>query len=168
MNFKEEVRTYLGIDGMLTEMKSDTRRKLAGAMAALSIGAAGLHAQDAEEDYPKGFKPIEVVSPSKFDTAPMPKTKQEVQDAKYALADKFLDYIKVDDDVWNFYVEFQAKFHGIRLIKNLEELKKYEDLLDELSKDDEDPKHQMIYDYQKTQLKYWKLMLTLPGKDPRF
>lgn len=51
MNFKEEVRTYLGIDGMLTEMKSDTRRKLAGAMAALSIGAAGLHGQG--KDIPK-------------------------------------------------------------------------------------------------------------------
>lgn len=32
-------------------MKSDTRRKVAGAMAALSIGAAGLHAQG--KDVPK-------------------------------------------------------------------------------------------------------------------
>ena len=144
MNFKEEVRTYLGIDGMLTEMKSDTRRKLAGAMAALSIGAAGLHGQG--KDIPKQPSKVRELTADELNAWDKASKKEKETFTEYMNKIKIYEVMVRSDPNLKQYFKAKIKPLELRLFnaESVEQMKSISDEVAELYKSETDGRRKAL------------------------
>lgn len=133
MNFKEEVRNYLRIEGTINEMKADTRRKMAGALAALSIGATGLHAQDVDKRSVNEWQTISYLQ--KVDNFPMPKTKLEAWNDYNKCEKAAREFCTKTDELSEWYDQFVSRVLkgkiGTPSYHDLNDAKEAEKLMDE-------------------------------------
>ena len=129
MNFKEEVKLYLG-QTTLYEMKSDTRRKLAGAMAALSIGAAGLHGQG--KDIPKLPHKIRELTADELNAWDKASNKEKETFTEYMKKVKIYEVMIKSDPELKKYFKANLKSFELKL-SNAESVEQMDSIYNEVS-----------------------------------